>query len=465
MKIYFNSLTRPKRAAKALVELVPNLKLSKSQEAVAYICGYASWDDLRKTSEAATTAPSIDDEDLAEPELEARRTLQAERAREFFRNTAKQARTLVDTIAPSGRLRSKEAPEQVVGTNVYMPDFNLCFGPNYPCLYELLHDVTALELDFIQPTAEEPFTMTHLVSEMRLTFNSGKTLTVDGVLLWKFRDLVPAPLSDGKGGYKESNPYSSETADDLVWRIRTAHDQMFTQLPRGQHVGDPPLQIKLNLAGGLVTTVRAPGLEPATRKQLEQFLESVAKPYVLELQPMVDKLMRGYLDRGYMTLEPRLMGNGMIGQSYVPRAWAGREGTTFKDFLSTFSPAQRHASGCGGNRTFGELLEADLLACLSTEDIVVSWFELLKKESTDLFKLVCEDLGVSSRTAGKTLARQLLKTKEENMLEWHVTSPLLKAQEGRVLSDWAPVLPVRKAAPPTRRSSYGVPKVEGDSHA
>lgn len=467
MKIYFNSLARPKRAAKALVALVPHLQLSNAQQAVAYICDYESWDDLLRTAESPDTVPSVDDEDLSSSEFEARRSYQATRARKFFSNTSKQAREMVDAIAPSARQRSGEASRPVTGHAVYMPPSNLRFGPDYPMLYMLLYDVASIEIDFVQP--DDVYLMnTHLVSSLRLTFAGGANeLGVDGVYLWKFLDMVPPPFADEAGDCVR-NPFTKEPAEQLLWRVRTAHDCLFTQAPPNERVGDPPLKIRLDMMRGMVTATYAPGLAAGTRKRLLDCLttlDSADSPQIIGLQRDLDDLMRGYLHGGYMTLERKVVAGNRIGQEYVPRAWTGDEDLRFDEFLMRFSPKQRSESGAGGNLSFSELLRTELEAKAPIVSVLAGWFAEVKRNNPDLYRQVCDELGLGSRTAAKTLVTLLLTTKEAELLRYCVVSPVLEAQRGKVLAAWVSTLPASKPRPRPRRGAYGPDKKEGDQRA
>jgi hypothetical protein len=456
MQLQFTNLSRAKRAAKALAGVVPRLQLSKAQEAVAFICGYDDWAQLRAATESPSTRPSGDDEDLSPEMLEKRRSFQAERARQFFHTTGEQARKMVDAIAPGARMRAAKTEGPVVGTSIYMPDLNMRFNPDYPVVFELLDDVVELELDFVQPTADNP-TLTHLVREMRLTFRTGETLSLEGVYLWKFRDLVPPPFADENRGYLKENPYASEDCADTVQRLRMAHDLMFARQERG-FVGDPPLSIRLDLVRGLVTTLLAPGLQLETCTALQGALSVLAKKQAADWQALVDERMKTYLANGYMSLELKPIGNGMFGNTYVPKAWEGNENLAFDEFLKKYSPQQRRASGCGGNRTFRELLSADILSEVPLDKVTASWFSTLKNEQPVLFQQVCADLGIGTRSSAVSVANALLKTKDSVAPQWCLTSAVFGAQEGKTLAEWEPCLSARKPRPLERRSTYGAPK-------
>lgn len=64
MKIRFSNLTRPKRTAKLLVDLVQGLKLSHAHEWTAALYGYDSWYQLSHETQRPTGPVSPDDEDV-----------------------------------------------------------------------------------------------------------------------------------------------------------------------------------------------------------------------------------------------------------------------------------------------------------------------------------------------------------------------------------------------------------------
>lgn len=464
MKIVFNSLSRPKRAAKALVTLVPDLQLSKAQEAVAYICDYDSWEQLRNASESPASPPSVDDEDLAPEELEQRHQFQAERARAFFRVNPQQARLIVEAVAPGARMRSGKAPKPVVGTSVYMPPLGLVFEPNYPLLFEVLYDVAVLEVEFVQPSAGSP-TVTQLVANMTVRFQSGKALELAGVDLWKFRDAVPASLAGKDGDYLPNNPYSEGSTADLAKRLRFAHDHLFAAGKTVAAVEDPPLRVDIDLAGGSVTTVAPPGLAHNTARALEKILASLGKSRVQEMQAAFDDLMRRHLAQGYMALEYRDRGAGMIGPEYVPKAWAGCEAMPFEKFTSQYTARQLNESGCGGNLSIREALTRDLLALTSVEQVAASWFGEIRKTDIEYYRQLCQDLGIGPKTAPRTLAALLLTTKDAYIIEFYMTWPILDAQKDKVLGQWVTRLSDRKPRPLARRERYGVAEERGGDNA
>jgi hypothetical protein len=467
MRLYFNSLSRPKRAAKELAEQVPFLPLSRAQEAIAYICGYESWAEMRTTSDDPATVASVDDEDLDATERDARHQFQVERVRTFFRATSAQAQAIVAAVAPGARARMSPGRKTPIGTSVYSPPPDIVLSPNYPALFGILYDVQQLDVEFLQNTEEGS---AHLIAQMRVRFSSGKSLSVEGKYFWQFRDLIPPALADEKGDYLQLNPYAENPSDPgdsperLAYRLRLAHDSLFVRQPAGRPIERPPLHVRFELDKGLVTTTRMPGLENKTREAFEHFLSSVAQARVASMQDTVDALMRSYLGQGYMLLEPRVLGGGFVGQDYVPHAWEGDERLPFRAFLQRFSPRQLHESGCGGNLTFGEVLAQDLLSKMVAPDVAETWLAQLKSEQLPLYQQICDDLGVSRRMSAARVAAALLDTREAKMLERYMTAPVVRAQRDRVLGDWVPKLSSRKPAPPPTRSLYGHAKAKGNHH-
>lgn len=68
MRIYFNSMARPKRVARTMQDIFPLEKLSQCQAWTAKIYGYRDWHELEQTTRTGDHEPSPDDEDLGEEE-------------------------------------------------------------------------------------------------------------------------------------------------------------------------------------------------------------------------------------------------------------------------------------------------------------------------------------------------------------------------------------------------------------
>lgn len=467
MKLYFNSMARPKRGAKDLAAQLPHIQLAKAQEVIAYLSGYESWLALKATCEDPATIPSLDDTELTQDELASRQSVLLVRVKEIFNVSREQGLRILDLVSltkPASVKPQAEPHTPIVGTNVYMPDYGLVFGPDYPFLFCLLPDVRLLEIDLIQPD-DEP-TLTQLASQMRVVFKSGKSLEIEGIYLWKFLDLVPPALQGADKELRSDNPYTRlESPKLLLARIRRAYQLLWKRAEGAEFNAllEPPQSISINFEQGVVTKKEAPGLLAPTHQELMEYI----RPYMLnlatKLQPKVDELMRAYLQHGYMEFGYRKVNAESISPAYTPASWAGKEAVPFKEFLSMFSPTPVSESGCGGNLRFREKLMRDLEVHIPSDMGLGAILAKLKKDRTALFSAICSDLGFSNRTAGLRIADALLTTKEAIQLRAALFHGIFKAQEDKVLSTWGVELSTRKPRPLTRQPVF-VPKSEGAQH-
>jgi hypothetical protein len=462
-------MVRPKRGAKALVALVPDLQLAKAQEAVAYVCGYDSWLTLKDVCEDSGVVPSVDDANLTAAQRAERQGVLIKRARDFFGVTRAQAQRILDAASltkPAKGRPSTEPDNPIIGTNVYRPPMGFIFGPNYPFLFVLLRDVRVLELDLCQPT-DDDLGLTQLASEMRVTFKSGSSLAIEGVYLWQFLDLLPPAFKDAEGELITDNPYTrDESAGALLKRLRVAYKLLWKRASDDEfkQIMEPPLRIHLDLEYGSLVTTEAPGLRATTRAALTGYLASRVEALVLAVQPTLDMLMRGYLREGYMELGYRKVNNDSVSPDYKPASWEGKEGLPFDEFLSMFSASQFSEGGCGGNLRFREKLARDLTPNVSPDLYLSSGMAQLKKEQPELFSAICEELGFSARASGKTVAEGLLSTQEAMKLTQTGLHAVFMAQKGKALSSWGE-LSSRKPRPLVRDPRYGAPKSERKQNA
>jgi hypothetical protein len=171
--------------------------------------------------------------------------------------------------------------------------------------------------------------------------------------------------------------------------------------------------------------------------------------------------MRSYLREGYMELGYRKVNNDSVSPDYKPASWEGKEGLPFDEFLSMFSASQFSDGGCGGNLRFREKLARDLTPNVSPDLYLSSGLTQLKKEQPECFSAICEELGLSSRASGKTVAEGLLSTQEAMKLTQTVLHAVFKAQKGKALSAWSVELSHRKPRALARPPRYGAPESEG----
>jgi hypothetical protein len=115
MRIHFETATRPKKIAKRLKKTANErgivLKLSKAQQSVARMYGYAHWHELHASLGRQTPSPL--DGDISEAEVIARRAYQASTLAIELAVEIDIAVALVETVSPTGPLgRSPLKPDR-----------------------------------------------------------------------------------------------------------------------------------------------------------------------------------------------------------------------------------------------------------------------------------------------------------------------------------------------------------------
>lgn len=455
MRISFKSLTRPRRAAKALCELIPGTKLGEAQALIARMCDYDDWAQLKQATEHPDTQASPDDEDLSAEELKARLDFQAQQVRAVLHNTLKQAREIVRLASPTVRSPAAPAAKPVPhrpalqGAAVFMPSLRTRFAPRYPEVFDLLPDVDRLRVDFIQPDENEPLNV-HLASDVTLTFANGQTLSLQGPYFWKFLDLMPRELLDSQGAVVHLNPYSEESIEEMLQRLRAAYRYLFTNQPDEVLLREPaPLWIELDLATETLTRRNALGLDDVAKNAFLAVFRRVSEDTAKKLQPVVDSFMVEALN-GLRVVRQVVKkggrGSTMAGIEYVRSSWAGTGHWTMEDLLSELSPEQREPSGRGGNLHYRELFErtlsphfdaALLSACLESLSV------------PELRSALCTQLELpplKGRAAAKAHAQQLanclLTTSVRLDLKWIFSSAVVHSQGDRTFNTWHSALAV-----------------------
>lgn len=126
MRIFFCSLTRPKRVSKLHARLT-GLKLGAAQDELAFVLGYSSWNELHQAAGVAVTQPSPDDEDLPPHELATRLEYQVTRLIRYRAHAGSPtlsrvaAERIIQEIRPSARSRNALARQNGAPTQNALP--------------------------------------------------------------------------------------------------------------------------------------------------------------------------------------------------------------------------------------------------------------------------------------------------------------------------------------------------------
>ena len=109
---------------------------------------------------------------------------------------------------------------------------------------EQVPEVVLWELEFIRKRGRHKH-RSHLLDELRVRFVNGRTLTIDGPYLWKFRDSIPPQFGSEEGGYLADNPFCEGSLESLLRNLRAAHDRFF--IPMSEDASPaPPLTVRID---------------------------------------------------------------------------------------------------------------------------------------------------------------------------------------------------------------------------
>lgn len=287
---------------------------------------------------------------------------------------------------------------------MWRPSDFLVFRPDSETIVTLLPRVKQIDLKFYEISRDRRFEPP-LAEEMRLFFDNGETLVIEGYMLWKFRDMIPKQLGDESTGYNDHHRFGDEYGEALMRKVRAAYDAMFVEDSEQSFKlrGRRPIRATLYLTTRRVDTE----WRSVLRTEVAQSLGRVMKDMADKLEG-VDVAIAGLVEdetsRPQFDLEWVDKGNNMLGRGPVERPWPALDGVPFESFLKMLSKRTHEKSPA-------HLSVSDLFVeCLArfapalTEDAL----RVMRKLDPDVYASIAEDLEAkSARAMPKTLAAKL----------------------------------------------------------
>lgn len=472
MRIQFQTLARPRRSAKALTDNIPSLKLTEAQEAVARICGYASWNELRIAAMQPGVVPSPDDEELDDTARAARREFQAQAVRHVFGGTLAQATRIVELTSPTIKKlpapAQKEERRRLRGNTIYMPSLTARFLPMARMVEHLLYDVSKFRINFVQPDYISSWEA-HLASNLTFHFYNGTTLQLGGQYFWRFLDAIPHELLDARGAVFEPNPYTQESVEDMMDRLRLVYKFLFVKAEPdspsefvdggpggGRPYVEPPLYAEFDFEAETFTRKNQLALRKPVCEQFMSLYAAEVEASLPLLQPVVDAFVVTMLRADRFKLEYAFVGgrgqreSGVLRNQLVRYGWQGAGHWTIEDLMKQTSGTNRHESGCGGNLSMGELFTKELESSARqiVENVCLKVCQL--PEHAELYQAIRLDLELPAfksakpraSTKASQLVQMLMRLRYLENCKHLLSSRLEKAQKGRTLNSWNPALKV-----------------------
>lgn len=166
--------------------------------------------------------------------------------------------------------------------------------------------------------SEKPnYFRSHLLDYLELEFSTGCTARIEGPYLWKFRDSIPSPFGSDDVGYLDDNPFGPSPTEDLLNRIRRAHDCFFRLM--GSENERRPLRVLVDTTHGTFTTSFPPQLTDRIKKGLRDRL----RRHFIRLRPACDEWLgtliaqRLQVGRASFELTPDPVYSGMLRNTLV----------------------------------------------------------------------------------------------------------------------------------------------------
>lgn len=427
MRISFNALSRPKRAAKAFADAC-NSPLSEAHEVVAAMCGYRDWHELAAVTGSNSQPPSPDDEDVSAIELARRRSFQTSVVVDKLGVPEAQAERIVEAVSPTRRVRSKpgEGALPLVGRNVFMPTIGSYFEPDFKTVCTVLYDVDVFAIEFYDMGIADT---EHIASSVEFRFRNGKQLKINGAYFWKFLDSVPPELDNGHGKYLDSNPYTHGETEWMMRRFRVVYESCFATGDYEKLWAGPPERAEFDIKRGRYSAKAQAGVSNQAWERLEGVLASVSAEMTPSLLPVIQALASRARDSGYMEFDYRKEGR-YVRPTYTPARWEAPYAIAVKDFLNAFSNESVFPNDCGGKKRFEVLLRELLEPYLPQQA-----FEFCKRlrDQGELENLARELNTYESSMTG--IARALLGTKERERFAYALQSAMAEAHSGQTLGD------------------------------
>lgn len=295
MKIRFSNLTRPKRTAKLLAELVQGVKLSRAHEWTAALYGYDSWHQLSQETQRPTGPVSPDDEDIDPTTRNARWIFQAHTLEELGGFDTDDAGELASLLGATSRGKpGAPSPHDVDDSELLFPQATHPsmerFMDEYqallrkdPLIRDKLAEQTADRLGRVRQTAgAEPF------------FAAIQRADIEAVraMLAKDRDLVHAVSETGSTPLIDAcAAQSPEMVVELLRHkpnVNLADTEGFTPLHEASRRGLGKAVVPLLAAGAKPHLVTPHGWTPLMMSLNCRYAPQTPEDYVEVICALVD---------------------------------------------------------------------------------------------------------------------------------------------------------------------------------
>ena len=157
--------------------------------------------------------------------------------------------------------------------------------------------VVLWDLVFLRRSARSQH-RSHLLDEMRVEFRNGRSITIAGPYLWKFRDSIPPEFGSDEGGYLDCNPYCEGSLESLLNNLRAAHDRFFIPMPPGDGP-DPPLSVQIDTRIERISTTSPYRVPAAVQLALSERLERHFQLLRPTCETLLADTLGGLLERGH----------------------------------------------------------------------------------------------------------------------------------------------------------------------
>lgn len=316
---------------------------------------------------------------------------------------------------------------------ISMPPLGEEFHPDINAICELLPDASTLDLDFRQPSRDEPL-LSHYATEARLTFLNGRQLVVPGYMLWKFLDAIPKELGTDANGYFDRNPFTTDYGENLMRRLRSAYRHLFIR-PRGR-LAHPPKTARIAISDRRVETVYPKKLPSDLVTELQSLGQLVAMQSWPAARERIGQLVRTALTKPRVVLERYDAGGGYLGQRYVEQNWPPATSLSFENFLHEFTPEtlpDHRGIHLSYMQRYDEIVEA-----LTTPEFAKFWVAL-RRERSHRYELYQTALGISAgerRCTTTALKKALAESQDAGLLHSVVWSEWFTALQTTPLAEF-----------------------------
>lgn len=204
----------------------------------------------------------------------------------------------------------------------------------------LLPEASSFRIEFRRPS--DPFMgrCVHLVDALRLVFRNGTSACVEGPFLWKFRESIPPAFGDDNVGYFDENPFGDGTTEDLLKRVRLAHDLVMRPSTPDDTV-QPPLSVDVDCEKLIYKVTNPAELTEETQRLLANALRRRFAPIQAEVDAFAGSCLASMVSKGRCHYEfrpepkyPTMLRNTQVFTPWPANALEG----TLDDLLGELCP-------------------------------------------------------------------------------------------------------------------------------